>query len=805
MSLAAELVLPPDVLIIPVTQLSTEAREHLDPDGEFAITRPRGRSTSSLVDAAFAELLDEFRQPSTVVAAVLRYSRRNVVDPETTLDGAYPVLRRCVADGFLVTPGSASDEVIDATLQMGDQFADTTVVRCVQVLDDTEVYQVARASGGLAALKLARRSADERTAELFEREAAALGRLTGAPVPTLLEVGETNGRPWLLIEWCDGVAATRAASAIRHAADGHAPASASASASAALLELGAAIAGAYAAIHDRGIVHGDVHPGNVLVDASGSVRIIDFGLARVVDDPTEHSHRGGVSAYFEPEYAQAAIDHRRPPQATTAGEIHAVAALVYHVVCGTTYLDFGLDAAESMRRIAEEPPLPFTSRGIAAWPSLETVLQRALTKDPGARPRSMTIFADLLGGVSPVPIASEPRHTARLVGDSSTHVAFTDRVIAGVMPGTPLHTNGLDEPRASITYGSAGIAVALLQIAKQRDDAGLLSLADEWAVRAGRDARGPGAFTSDALGIDEALIGDISPYHRLSGVYLVEALVAHAAEDVIARQHAVDGFVAESCRPCTSLDLTLGRSGTLLATTQLFATTNGAKYASTSGLRELGTRTLAGIWDEVDVMGDIATTTALPHLGVAHGWAGILLATLRWCETTGTELPGRFTDRLDQLAAMAEPAGPGIRWRWTNGTPDQSGSTSTMPGWCNGTAGHVHLWTAAHRHFGDERSLTLAERAGHDVHHSRAGIAHLCCGTSGQAYALLDLYRHTGDDQWLSAARTVGLRAIADAANPRPGSLITGSLYKGEMGVAALAADLERPSHASMPIFGITD
>lgn len=72
----------------------------------------------------------------------------------------------------------------------------------------------------------------------------------------------------------------------------------------------------------------------------------------------------------------------------------------------------------------------------------------------------------------------------------------------------------------------------------------------------------------------------------------------------------------------------------------------------------------------------------------------------------------------------------------------------------------------------------------------------LCCGFAGRAYALLTLHRQTDERHWLARAR-----AIADpaATSVRADSLRRNSLYKGDVGVALLAADLQAPEYACMP------
>jgi len=130
-----------------------------------------------------------------------------------------------------------------------------------------------------------------------------------------------------------------------------------------------------------------------------------------------------------------------------------------------------------------------------------------------------------------------------------------------------------------------------------------------------------------------------------------------------------------------------------------------------------------------------------------------------------------------------------------------------MSGWCNGSSGFVFLWTLAHQMLGKAEYGTLAEQAGLDAWESDGQIGNLCCGFAGQAYALLNLYKHTGDKAWLHGAQAQAQRAARSIqAMPSSGdyqelAMRAESLYKGELGVAVLAAELEKPESAAMPLF----
>jgi serine/threonine-protein kinase len=184
---------------------------------------------------------------------------------------------------------------------------------------------------------------------------------------------------------------------------------------------------------------------------------------------------------------------------------------------------------------------------------------------------------------------------------------------------------------------------------------------------------------------------------------------------------------------------------------------------------------------------------------MAHGWAGVLYAILRWCDSTGSDPPPVVSDRLIQLAECAQPSGRGVSWPWLDSAAEHPAGAS-MPGWCNGAAGFVHLWTAAHRLLGEERFARLAELAAWEAWEHPSRVRSLCCGLAGRAYSLLTLFRHTGEPVWLDRAWQLADRAARQT--PRGGDAeFPDSLYKGEVGVAILAADLASPAEAFMPFF----
>jgi serine/threonine-protein kinase len=270
----------------------------------------------------------------------------------------------------------------------------------------------------------------------------------------------------------------------------------------------------------------------------------------------------------------------------------------------------------------------------------------------------------------------------------------------------------------------------------------------------------------------------------------VQALVSLAMGDRAAGHGAARALDAAARNPGRELDVTFGRAGLLLAEASLLELCPDLPLAAG------GAEVLTGLWSALSALGPVGLAPEVPFLGAAHGWAGFLHATLRWCAVTGSALPEGAALRLSQLAALGEPWGRGVRFR--RSLSPGSRAPEYWPGWCGGSAGLVHLFVAAHAALGDERFLELAERSAWAAWEQKTPSADLCCGLGGQAYGLLALYQATGSGAWLSRARELA----GDAAiGIRERSLVRDSLYRGEPGIAVLAAEMDRPELAAMPLF----
>src|SRR5262249_29310825 len=142
--------------------------------------------------------------------------------------------------------------------------------------------------------------------------------------------------------------------------------------------------------HDRGILHRDIKPANLMLDAAGHLWVTDFGLAQVQGDSrlTPTGDILGTLRYMSPEQALAkrvVIDGRT--------DIYSLGVTLYELLTLRPAID-GRDRAEILRRVAHEDPTPPRRLNPALPRDLETIILKAIEKDPASRYQTA---ADLAG------------------------------------------------------------------------------------------------------------------------------------------------------------------------------------------------------------------------------------------------------------------------------------------------------------------------------------------------------------------------------------------------------------------------
>ena len=201
----------------------------------------------------------------------------------------------------------------------------------------------------------------------FTREALAAARLSGEPhTVTIFDVGEHAERPFIVMEYLPG-GSLEDRLKLGRVPEGEA------------LEWLDDAALALDAAHERGVVHRDVKPANLLLDASGRVRVADFGIASAagLDAMTKPGTVLGTAGYLSPEQAQG-------ERAGAASDRYALGVVAYELLTGERPFRRRSATAEAAAHVND--PVPSVRESGTHLPSeLDPVFARALAKDPASR------------------------------------------------------------------------------------------------------------------------------------------------------------------------------------------------------------------------------------------------------------------------------------------------------------------------------------------------------------------------------------------------------------------------------------
>ena len=300
------------------------------------------------------------------------------------------------------------------------------------------VWRARRSDGrfeGEAAVKLMKRGLfDAQSQERFRREGAILARLRQPGIAQLLDAGVTpQGQPYLVLElvhgmridhWCE-----TGAQSVRQR-----------------IELFIQVLDAAAAAHSHLVIHRDLKPSNILVDRHGRVKLVDFGIARMLSDEdgalssalTQDGSFALTPAYAAPEQFQ------RGPL-STATDVYALGVVLYELLTGVHPSGLAPDSTPlEYQQAIEHPPrlasaaAPLRRRELRG--DLDTILTKACAADPDGRyPSAAALHDDLQRHLDNQPIIARPasawyrlnRLVRRHPWESATVVAVVVAVPAG--------------------------------------------------------------------------------------------------------------------------------------------------------------------------------------------------------------------------------------------------------------------------------------------------------------------------------------------------------------------------------------
>ena len=318
----------------------------------------------------------------------------------TLFDGRYRIVRK-LGTGGMANVYLAEDEVL------GRRVA-------IKILND-------------------RHAGDEQFVERFRREAKNAASLSHPNIVSIYDRGEAEGTYYIAMEYLDG-------RSLKELIVGRGPAPVNVA-----IEYARQILGAIAFAHRHGIVHRDIKPHNVLVDAEGRLKVTDFGIARAgVSQMTEAGSIIGTAQYLSPEQAKGA-----PVDQTS--DLYSVGVVLYELLTGVVPFNGDTPVEIAMKHLSSTPEPPSAKRAEVPR-ELDLVVMRALAKDPADRYQSAEEMDADLGRVArgaAVSPATEEAATAIISRPPSTAVtAITPpRTHEPVPYAPPPAYYDYDEPR----------------------------------------------------------------------------------------------------------------------------------------------------------------------------------------------------------------------------------------------------------------------------------------------------------------------------------------------------------------------
>ncbi|MBC8095984.1 MAG: protein kinase [Akkermansiaceae bacterium] len=206
----------------------------------------------------------------------------------------------------------------------------------------------------------------------FQAEAEAAAQLDHPNIVPIYDFGEHEGRQFYVMRWLEGGSLSLDVSQ-EHAA-----------------RLIATVSRAVHHAHQRGVLHRDIKPGNILLDDKGQPFVADFGLARRVEAEASQTASGsplGTPAFMSPEQAMG------EKSITTATDVWGLGAVLYSLIAGHAPFQ-GKDAFEVMAKVREGLVVPPQRWNKSVNADLATICLRCLRKEPSARYASANDLAD---------------------------------------------------------------------------------------------------------------------------------------------------------------------------------------------------------------------------------------------------------------------------------------------------------------------------------------------------------------------------------------------------------------------------
>jgi serine/threonine-protein kinase len=234
-------------------------------------------------------------------------------------------------------------------------------------------------------------SRDTRRLERFHHEVRVARQVSHPNVCRVYDIGEADGQQFISMEYVDG---EDLASVLRRMGR---PSKDKA------IQIARQLCAGLAAAHDKGVLHRDLKPHNVMVDERGKVRITDFGLAGFAEEFTGGEVSAGTPAYMAPVQLAGR-------EVSVKSDLYGLGLVLFVLFTGQRAFE-GATRQEIQRSRDETPPSGLSVITEDVDPAVERVVLRCLETQPGARPSSALAVAAALPGGDPLAAALEAGET----------------------------------------------------------------------------------------------------------------------------------------------------------------------------------------------------------------------------------------------------------------------------------------------------------------------------------------------------------------------------------------------------------
>ena len=218
----------------------------------------------------------------------------------------------------------------------------------------------------------------------FLRESRLAAKLSHPNVVSVFDAGETDGRPYIVMEYVEGVTLAGELARRGHLSTNEA------------IGLAIQVCAGLEHAHATGLVHRDVKPQNLLLRADGVLKIADFGIARAVEGTqlTEAGTVLGTAVYLSPEQASG-------EQVSPAADIYSLGAVMYELIAGKPPFSSEKNLPELVlkKRTGRVPSLRDSVPELSS--RLDQIVLRCLSPEPAARPASAASLAQELAAFAP--------------------------------------------------------------------------------------------------------------------------------------------------------------------------------------------------------------------------------------------------------------------------------------------------------------------------------------------------------------------------------------------------------------------